>query len=446
MTASPSPLSGRRILLIVCGGIAAYKSLDLVRRLRERGAGVRAVVTEAGKQFVTPLSLASLTGEKVHEDLFSLTDESEMGHIELSRSADIVLVAPATADIMARAANGLASDLASTLLLATDKQPVYAPAMNVRMWLHPATQRNLATLRAAGSLIVGPDDGEMACGEFGPGRMAEPLAIVAALERALVDGAIGSPSPLVAEGRGGGTPDLSSTGGSATPPLRGDPPRKGEGGALAGVKILITAGPTQEPIDPVRYISNRSSGKQGFAIAQAAVAAGADVRIVSGPVDLPDPVGATVTHVETAIQMRDAVMAALPADVFVATAAVADWRVETLASDKVKKSGDGPPVLRLTENPDILATVSKHATARPKLVVGFAAETRDVVANAQAKLARKGCDLVVANDVSTGTGVFAGTRNTVHIVDRNGVTDWPTMDKSDVATRLVAEIAKRLKA
>lgn len=420
MSTSPSPLSGRRVLLIVCGGIAAYKSLDLVRRLRERGAAVRAVITGAGKQFVTPLSLASLTGEKVHEDLFSLTDESEMGHIELSRSADIVMVAPATADIMARAANGLASDLASTLLLATDKQPVYAPAMNVRMWLHPATQRNVAALRAAGSLIVGPDDGEMACGEFGPGRLAEPLAIVAALERALADGTIGDVIPL--EG--------------ARP----------SGNLLAGVKLLITAGPTQEPIDPVRYISNRSSGKQGFAIAQAAVAAGADVRIVSGPVDLPDPVGATVTHVETAVQMRDAVLAVLPADVFVATAAVADWRVETLAADKVKKTGDGPPVLRLTENPDILAAVSKHATARPRLVVGFAAETRDVIANAQAKLARKGCDLIVANDVSTGTGVFAGARNTVHIVDRNGVTDWPTMDKSAVATRLVAEIAKRLKA
>lgn len=420
MSTSPSPLSGRRVLLIVCGGIAAYKSLDLVRRLRERGAAVRAVITGAGKQFVTPLSLASLTGEKVHEDLFSLTDESEMGHIELSRSADIVMVAPATADIMARAANGLASDLASTLLLATDKQPVYAPAMNVRMWLHPATQRNVAALRAAGSLIIGPDDGEMACGEFGPGRLAEPLAIVAALERALAGGSIGGMIPFE----------------SARPASN----------LLAGVKLLITAGPTQEPIDPVRYISNRSSGKQGFAIAQAAVAAGADVRIVSGPVDLPDPVGATVTHVETAVQMRDAVLAVLPADVFVATAAVADWRVETLAADKVKKTGDGPPVLRLTENPDILAAVSKHATARPRLVVGFAAETRDVIANAQAKLARKGCDLVVANDVSTGTGVFAGTRNTVHIVDRDGVTDWPTMDKSAVATRLVAEIAKRLKA
>lgn len=420
MSTSPSPLSGRRILLIVCGGIAAYKSLDLVRRLRERGAGVRAVITGAGKQFITPLSLASLTGEKVHEELFSLTDESDMGHIELSRSADIVLVAPATADIMARAANGFASDLASTLLLATDKQPVYAPAMNVRMWLHPATQRNLAILRAAGSLVIGPDDGAMACGEFGPGRMAEPLAIVAALERALTDGVIGGMIPLE----------------------RVPPPSD----LLAGVKILITAGPTQEPIDPVRYISNRSSGKQGFAIAAAAVAAGADVRIVSGPVDLPDPAGAKIMRVETAAQMHDAVMAALPTDVFVATAAVADWRVETLAADKVKKTGDGPPVLRLTENPDILAAVSKHERARPTLVVGFAAETRDVIANAQAKLARKGCDFIVANDVGTGTGVFAGARNTVHIVDRDGVTDWPTMDKSDVATRLVAEIAKRLKA
>ena len=340
-----------------------------------------------------------------------------MGHIELSRASDIVLVAPATADIMARAANGLASDLASTLLLATDKQPVYAPAMNVRMWLHPATQRNLATLREAGSLIVGPDDGEMACGEFGPGRMAEPLAIVAALERALADGVIGGTIPLE----------------SAKP-----------ANALAGVKILITAGPTQEPIDPVRFISNRSSGKQGFALAAAAVAAGANVHVVSGPVDLPDPAGAHVTHVETAVQMHDAVIAALPADVFIGTAAVADWRVETQQADKVKKTGDGPPVLRLTENPDILATVSKHPTARPKLVVGFAAETRDVIVHAQAKLARKGCDFIVANDVSTGTGVFAGARNTVHVIDRDGVTDWPTMDKSEVAGRLIAEIARRL--
>ena len=420
MTLSPSPLSGRRILLIVCGGIAAYKSLDLIRRLRERGASVRAVLTEGGKQFISPLSVASLTGDKVYETLFSLTDEAEMGHIELSRSADIVLVAPATADMMARAANGLASDLASTLLLATDKQPVFVPAMNVRMWSHPATLRNVATLRDAGSLIIGPDEGVMACGEYGPGRMAEPLAIVAALERALASGVIGTVIPL--DGNG--------------------PPND----LLAGTRVLITAGPTQEPIDPVRYISNRSSGKQGFALAAAAVQAGAEVRVVSGPVDLPNPAGATITRVETAMQMHDAVMATLPADVFIGTAAVADWRVETLHTDKVKKGAEGPPVLRLTENPDILATVSKHSTARPKLVVGFAAETRDIVANAQAKLVRKGCDLIVANDVSTGTDVFSGARNTVHLVDRNGVTDWPTMDKSDVARRLIAEIASRLKA
>ena len=419
MAPLPSPLARRRVLLVVCGGIAAYKSLDLVRRLRERGASVRAVLTHAGTRFVTPLSLASLTGDKVYEELFSLTDEAQMGHIELSRASDIVLVAPATADLMARCAHGLANDLAATLLLATDKQPVFAPAMNVRMWLHPATQANLATLRARGSLIVGPDDGEMACGEFGPGRMAEPLAIVAALERALEAGTIGETIPL-AEG-------------SREKPL-------------ANVKILMTAGPTQEPIDPVRYISNRSSGKQGFAIAQAAVAAGAQVHLVSGPVALADPPGATVTRVETARDMQAAVRAALPADVFIATAAVADWRVEHAGDDKLKKGDAGPPTLRLAENPDILADIAAPGASRPTLVVGFAAETRDVVANAQAKLARKNCDLVVANDVSPATGVFSGARNTVHLVDRAGVIDWPTMDKHEVATRLVAEIAKRLRA
>ncbi len=420
MAAVPSPLRGRRVLLIVGGGIAAYKSLDLVRRLRERGASVRAVLTRAGKEFIAPLALASLTGDTVHEDLFSLTAEAEMGHIELSRSADIVLVAPATADLMAKAVHGLANDLASTLLLATDKGPVYAPAMNVRMWLHPATVRNLAALRETGSLIVGPENGEMACGEFGPGRMAEPLAIVAALEKALAEGRIGGTIPLA--------------------------PTRMRDASLAGVRVLITAGPTQEPIDPVRFISNRSSGKQGFAIAAAAAAAGAAVHLVSGPVDLADPPGATVTRVETARAMHAAVLAALPADVFVATAAVADWRVESAQTDKMKKGTEGPPVLRLAENPDILADIAGRAEGRPKLVVGFAAETRDVVANAQAKLSRKRCDLVVANDVSPATGVFAGARNTVHLVDRDGVTDWPTMDKADVAERLVDEIDKRLKA
>ena len=319
MTMIPSPLANRRVLLIVGGGIAAYKSLDLVRRLRERGVQVRAVLTAGGKQFITPLALASLTGTIVHEDLFSLTQEAQMGHIELSRSADIVLVAPATADLMAKAAQGLASDLASTLLLATDHLPVFVPAMNVRMWLHPATQRNLALLRDMGAMIVGPDDGTMACGEFGPGRMAEPLAIVAALERALDQGRLGEAIPL---------PAASTT-----------------SAALAGRKVLVTAGPTREPIDPVRFISNRSSGKQGFAIAVAAAQAGADVHLVSGPVDLPAPNGVRMTRVETAGEMLAAVRAGLPADIFVAAAAVADWRVARPPADKLKKGADGPPTL-----------------------------------------------------------------------------------------------------
>ncbi len=431
-----SPLARRKILLIVGGGIAAYKSLDLVRRLRERGASVRAVLTSGGKHFVTPLSLASLTGDTVYEDLFSLTDEAQMGHIELSRSSDIVLVAPATADLVAKVAQGLANDLASTLLLATDKQPVFAPAMNVRMWLHPATMRNVAALREMGSLIVGPDDGEMACGEFGPGRMAEPLAIVAALEKALGDGMIGEAMALP------GTPANLRSGEVARPTTRAG---GASGGALTGKRVLITAGPTQEPIDPVRFISNRSSGKQGFAIAQAAVDAGAHVTLVSGPVDLPDIDGACMMRVETAREMHEAVLAALPADVFVATAAVADWRVALESGDKMKKSADGPPTITLTENPDILADVAGRSDGRPKLVVGFAAETRDVIANASAKLLRKKCDLVVANDVGVGKGVFAGARNTVHIVDAQGVTDWPTMDKFEVAQRLVGVIAERLK-
>lgn len=421
MTSIPSLLASRRVLLIVGGGIAAYKALDLVRRLRERGAQVRAVLTQSAKHFVTPLSLASLTGNKVHEDLFSLTDESEMGHIELSRSSDIVLVAPVTADLLARQAHGFANDLASTLLLATDKRPVFAPAMNVRMWLHPATLRNVETLRAQGCLVIGPDEGSMACGEWGPGRMAEPLAIVAALERALAEGVLGDTIPLAP---------------SAPPKI---PPPK----TLQGRRVLITAGPTQEPIDPVRYISNRSSGKQGYAVAQAAAEAGAEVHLVSGPVALPAPPGVTVSRVETAIEMRDAVMAALPADVFVATAAVADWRVEP-SGDKMKKGFDGPPLLQLFENPDILAEVGHLGDKRPRLVVGFAAETRNVVANAQAKLGKKNCDLVVANDVGTGTGVFGGGRNTVHIVGREGVVDWPTLDKAEVARRLVDLIADRL--
>ncbi len=408
-------LRDRKILLIVGGGIAAYKALDLVRRLRERGANVRAVLTAAGRNFVTPLSLASLTGNPVHEDLFSLTEEAEMGHIELSRSADLIVVAPATADLMAKAANGLANDLASTLLLATDKKVLMAPAMNLRMWLHPATLRNAERLRTDGVLFTGPDEGEMACGEFGPGRMSEPLEIVAAIAQALQ-----------------GETKISL-------------PAKTENMlALKGRKVVITSGPTHEPIDPVRYIANRSSGRQGHAIAQAAANAGAQVILVSGPVAIPDPSGVEMRHVETAQQMLAAVEAAMPADIFIGAAAVADWRVESAGDSKIKKGAAGTPSLKLTENPDILAQVATRKSARPELVVGFAAETDDLLENARAKLARKGCDLIVANDVGTGTGVMGGTRNTVHLVSRAGVVSWPQLDKDEVARRLVATCAEFL--
>jgi len=409
-------LSGKRVLLVIGGGVAAYKTLDLIRRLRERGAAVRAVMTPAAGQFVTPLSVASLSGTKVHQDLFSLTDEAEMSHIELSRAADLVVVAPATADFLAKLANGLANDLASTLLLATDKKTLVAPAMNLRMWLHPATQRNVARLKSDGVLFTGPDAGEMACGEYGPGRMSEPLAIVTAIETVL-------------------------KGETALPlPVGVDP---GKPGALAGRRVVVTSGPTHEPIDPVRYIANRSSGKQGHAIARAAAGAGADVVLVAGPVTLPDPPGVTTRHVETAREMQDAVEAALPADIFIAAAAVADWRAEGAASQKIKKGAKGPPVLALAENPDILATVSRKKNGRPRLVVGFAAETEKVVEHARAKLARKGCDLIVANDVSPQSGVMGGARNTVHLVTPDGVESWPELDKEEVARRLVAYLAAR---
>ena len=404
-------MNGKRILLIVGGGIAAYKSLDLVRRLRERGAEVRAVLTKAGSQFVTPLSLASLSGNPVHMDLFSLTEEAQMGHIELSRSADLVVIAPATADLLAKAANGLADDLASTLLLATDKRVLAAPAMNVRMWLHPATQRNVAQLAKDGMLFAGPADGAMACGEFGPGRMSEVLDIVVAIDAALARDT-----------------QLSLT---------------SKSGPLSGKRVVITSGPTHEPIDPVRYIANRSSGKQGHAIAQAAAKAGADVVLVSGPVAIADPQGVKVMHVESAREMLAAVESALPADIFIAAAAVADWRVGTAVAEKMKKGTSGPPSLGLVENPDILATVATHAK-RPTLVVGFAAETNSVIDHARAKLAKKKCDLIVANDVSPATGVMGGDANTVHLVSDQGVESWPTLPKEQVAQRLVAEIAKRI--
>jgi phosphopantothenoylcysteine decarboxylase/phosphopantothenate--cysteine ligase len=399
-------MRGKSVLLIIGGGIAAYKSLELIRRLAERGIGARAILTEAGAQFVTPLSVSALSGEKVFQDIFSLTDESEMGHIRLSRSADLVVVAPATADLMAKIANGLANDLASTALLATDKPVLMAPAMNMRMWNHPATQRNLATLKSSGVLFVGPNDGEMACGEFGPGRMAEPLEIVAAIEAALATQATGP---------------------------------------LSGMKALVTAGPTQEPLDPVRFISNHSSGKQGYAIAAALTAAGAETTLVSGPVELAPPHHARLVKVTTAREMLAACEAELPVDIAVFTAAVADWRPEVLANQKIKKGNATPaPSIALTANPDILSTIS-HAKRRPSLVIGFAAETENVVAHAQDKRARKGCDWIVANDVSPGTGIFGGDKNRVHLVTANNVEDWPLMDKIDVGRRLAGRIADALK-
>ncbi len=399
-------LVGKRILLVIGGGIAAYKSLDLIRRLQDRGARVRAILTRAGSEFVTPLSVGSLTGDKVFQELFSLTDENDMGHIELSRDADLLVVAPATADLMAKMANGHANDLASTALLATDKRVLLAPAMNVRMWLNPATQRNLATLRGDGVAVVGPNEGSMACGEFGPGRMAEVPEIIAAIEGLMADPAVGRP--------------------------------------LAGRHVVVTSGPTREPIDPVRYISNHSSGKQGHAIARAAAAAGARVTLVTGPVALADPVGVDTVHVESARDMLAAVEKALPADIAVFAAAVADWRVAEVAGGKIKKGAGGPPSLSFVENPDILATIAKKTEGRPGLVVGFAAETEAVLDNARAKLARKGCDLIVANDVASGTDTFGGDMNRVHIVAADGVETWERQSKDAVAAALVSLLARRI--
>jgi phosphopantothenoylcysteine decarboxylase/phosphopantothenate--cysteine ligase len=407
-------LSGKSVLLIIGGGIAAYKSLELIRLLRQRQAKVTAIMTKAAGQFVTELSVASLTGEKVYTDLFSLTDEVEMGHIELSRSADLLVVAPASADLMAKMAQGLANDLASTTLLATDKKMLIAPAMNVRMWQHPATMRNLATLKADGVRIIGPNDGEMACGEYGPGRMAEPTEILAGIEAHFAGGAL----PLM---------------GAASRPL-------------TGRKVLITAGPTHEPIDPVRYIANRSSGRQGYALAEAAVALGAETVLVSGPVHLPIPPGAQMMPVETAAEMLKTVEAELPADIAIFAAAVADWRVASASGQKIKKGSSGLPDLKLAENPDILKTVAGAKSKRPKLVVGFAAETENVIANAKTKLAKKGCDLIIANDVSADKGVMGGNKNTVHLVSATGVESWPELDKQEVARRLMEDFARRIGA
>ena len=399
-------LNGKRILLIVAGGIAAFKSLELIRRLRERGAAVRCVITDAGARFVTPLSLQALSEDRVYSDMFSLTDESEMGHIELSREADLLVVAPATANILARMAAGMADDLAATVLLATDKPVLAAPAMNVRMWTHAATVANVETLKKRGVTFVGPNDGAMACNEHGPGRMSEPEEIVTAIE-----------SMLTAE----------------RPPLEK---------ALAGKRAVVTSGPTREAIDPVRYISNHSSGKQGHAIASALARLGADVTLVSGPVAIADPTGLRTVHVESADQMLAACLAAGMVDIAVCAAAVADWKAARPATAKIKKkAGAEPPALELAPNPDILATLSKPGPKRPVLVVGFAAETENLVANAIDKRQRKGCDWILANDVSAAAGTFGGERNTVHLISAAGVEDWPTLPKDDVAWRLAGRIA-----
>ncbi|MDW9415811.1 bifunctional phosphopantothenoylcysteine decarboxylase/phosphopantothenate--cysteine ligase CoaBC [Sinorhizobium meliloti] len=397
-------LSGKRILLIISGGIAAYKSLDLIRRLRERGADVRPVMTAAAQRFVTPLTVGALSASHVFTELFSREDEQDVGHIRLARHCDLVVVAPATADLMAKMAHGHADDLASTVLLATDRPVLLAPAMNPRMWSHPATHRNRATLAGDGVRFVGPAIGEMAeSGEAGEGRMAEPLEIVAAVEE------------LFSEAR-----------------------------PLAGRKAIVTSGPTHEPIDPVRYIANRSSGKQGHAIAAALARLGADVTLVSGPVTIADPAGVRVVRVERAEEMRDAVLAALPADVAVMVAAVADWRVASTAGNKIKKRpGEAPPPLQLAENPDILKTVGHHAS-RPKLVIGFAAETENVAENGRAKLQKKGADYILANDVSPATGIMGGDRNRVKLIGRDGTEEWPEMGKDDVAAKLAALIMAKL--
>ncbi|MEK9754143.1 MAG: bifunctional phosphopantothenoylcysteine decarboxylase/phosphopantothenate--cysteine ligase CoaBC [Rhodospirillaceae bacterium] len=397
-------LHGKHILLIVTGGIAAYKTPELVRRLRERGAAVRCVLTRGGAQFVTPLALGAVSEDKVYGELFSLTDEHEMGHIQLSRDADLLVVAPATANMLAKMAGGIADDLASTVVLATDKPVLAAPAMNVRMWDHAATQANLTTLIERGVTLIGPNEGDMACGEYGMGRMSEPLEIVAAVENFL-----------------------------------------SAGRPLAGRRALVTSGPTLEPIDPVRYIANRSSGKQGHAIAAALRALGCETTLVTGPTTQPDPAGCKVVHIESARDMLAACEKALPADIAVCAAAVADWRVADAAAGKIKKEADAaPPPLALAENPDILHTLSNLKGERPELVVGFAAETENVIANATSKRQRKGCDWIVANDVSPETGTFAGDDNTVYLITAGGTEDWPVMSKVAVSRKLAERIADAL--
>ncbi len=399
-----SGLSGKRVLLIISGGIAAFKAAELIRLLRRAGCGVTCVLTDNGGQFVTPLTLQALSESKVYTELFSLTDENEMGHIQLSRAADLLVVAPATANMLARMAAGLADDLASTVLLATDKPVLVAPAMNVRMWLHPATQANMATLKGRGVSVVGPNEGAMACNEYGFGRMSEPAEILTAIEGLLL----------------------------AEKPL-------------AGRHVIVTSGPTHEPIDPVRYLANRSSGRQGHSIAAALAELGARVTLVSGPVSIADPAGVTIRRVESAAQMLAACQAALPADAAVFAAAVADWRVANTSEGKIKKQqGVAAPTFELVSNPDILATIAAAGPARPRLVVGFAAETDDLMANAQGKLRRKNADWIVANDVSTETGIMGGVENEIHLITAAGVEDWPRMEKREVARRLAARIARAL--
>jgi phosphopantothenoylcysteine decarboxylase/phosphopantothenate--cysteine ligase len=399
-------LNRKRILLIIGGGIAAYKTLDLIRRLKERGATVRAVLTKGGAEFVTPLSVGALTGEKVFTDLFDPQSEFDVGHIRLSREADLIVVAPTTADLMAKMAGGHANDLATAVLLATDKPVLVAPAMNPKMWAHPATRRNAKQLVADGIHFVGPNAGEMAeSGEAGVGRMAEPLEIVATIEKF-----------------------------EATQ----------KSGVLAGKRVVVTSGPTHEPIDPVRYIANRSSGKQGHAIAAAAAAAGAQVTLICGPVNVPDPAGVKIVKVKTAREMLAATEKALPADVAIFAAAVADWRVAKTGAQKIKKDKSGVPSLAFVENPDILSAIAHLKTKRPKLVIGFAAETEKLIEHAKAKLKRKGCDWIVANDVSARGGAMGGDRNSVHLVTQKGVEDWPSQSKDEVAAALVARIAQSL--
>ena len=394
-------LPGKRILLIISGGIAAYKSLDLIRRLRERGATVRCVMTDSATQFITPLSVSALSENKVYGDLFSLTDEAEMGHIQLSRDADLVLVAPATTNILAKMAQGISDDLATTVLLATNKDVMAAPAMNVRMWEHAATRDNVSTLKSRGVLFAGPTEGDMACGEYGEGRMIEPLEIVTEIEHYF----------------------------SAAAPL-------------AGRRAIVTSGPTHEAIDPVRYVANRSSGKQGHAIAAALAGMGAETILVTGPTAEANPAGVKIVRIESAREMHDAATGALPADIAVCAAAVADWRPAEILEGKIKKTkGGAPPCLDMLENPDILRSLSAAGNQRPALVVGFAAETDNVLANATAKRERKGCDWIVANDVSPDTGTFGGDRNTVHLITADSTDDWPAMAKSDVAERLAEHIA-----